>query len=105
MLIGSNSFVNSATAVNNTNSPEQVELMNNMYGFNIDPGAATIGIVAADQALQLGIARVLTGAGTPEGTVSGNIGDLFLRSDGAAGTTGYLKESGAGTNTGWSAFS
>jgi hypothetical protein len=47
-----------------------------------------------------GAAKVKTGSGTPEGVVTSPIGDLFLRTDGGAGTTLYIKESGAG-NTGW----
>jgi hypothetical protein len=44
---------------------------------------------------------VKQGKGTPESAVVGNVGDLFLRLDGGASTTLYVKESGAGTNTGW----
>lgn len=41
-----------------------------------------------------------TGTGTPEGAITAPVGSLFLRTDGGAGTTLYVKESGAG-NTGW----
>ena len=44
---------------------------------------------------------ILSGAGTPEGAVVGNIGQLFVRTDGGANTTLYVKESGLSTNTGW----
>jgi len=40
------------------------------------------------------------GTGSPEGVVTGIIGDIFARTDGGAGTTLYVKESGTG-NTGW----
>jgi hypothetical protein len=40
------------------------------------------------------------GTGTPEGVVAAGIGSLFLRTDGGAVTTLYVKESGSG-NTGW----
>jgi len=43
---------------------------------------------------------LFTGTGTPEGVVTANIGSLFLRQDGGASTTLYVKESGTG-NTGW----
>jgi hypothetical protein len=43
---------------------------------------------------------VLRGAGTPEGVVTAPVGVMFQRSDGGAGTSLYVKESGAG-NTGW----
>lgn len=40
------------------------------------------------------------GSGTPEGVVTANIGSIFLRTNGGASTTLYVKESGTG-NTGW----
>lgn len=43
---------------------------------------------------------VLSGKGTPEGSVSALVGALYTRTDGGAGTTLYVKESGTG-NTGW----
>ena len=43
-----------------------------------------------------------TGSGTPEGVVTAPVGSLFLRSDGGATTTLYVKTSGTG-NTGWTA--
>lgn len=46
--------------------------------------------------------RILTGTGTPEGVVTAPVGSLFLRQDGAATTTLYVKTSGTG-NTGWTA--
>lgn len=46
-------------------------------------------------------AIITSGAGSPEGVVTGKIGSLYLRSNGAAGTTLYVKNSGTG-NTGWS---
>jgi hypothetical protein len=41
-----------------------------------------------------------SGTGTPEGVVTANVGALFFRSNGGAGTTLYVKESGT-SNTGW----
>lgn len=43
---------------------------------------------------------ILQGTGSPEGVVTAGVGSLFVRTDGGAGTTLYVKESGAG-NTGW----
>jgi len=40
------------------------------------------------------------GTGTPEGVVTASVGSLYSRTDGGAGTTLYVKESGTG-NTGW----
>ena len=43
-----------------------------------------------------------SGAGSPEGVVGAVIGSMYTRTDGAANTTLYVKESGAGnSNTGW----
>jgi hypothetical protein len=43
---------------------------------------------------------VLAGSGSPEGAVAAPVGSIYKRTDGAAGTVLYVKESGAG-NTGW----
>jgi hypothetical protein len=43
---------------------------------------------------------VKVGSGSPEGVITGDIGNIYLNTDGGAGTTLYVKESGAG-NTGW----
>jgi hypothetical protein len=40
------------------------------------------------------------GVGTPEGALTAPIGSTYQRTDGGAGTSFYVKESGAG-NTGW----
>lgn len=40
------------------------------------------------------------GSGSPEGVVTAPVGSLYLRTDGGASTTLYIKESGSG-NTGW----
>lgn len=42
----------------------------------------------------------IAGTGSPEGVVAANVGCLYSRTDGGAGTTLYIKESGTG-NTGW----
>lgn len=44
----------------------------------------------------------IVGAGTPEGAVTASIGSTFLRNDGGAATTLYVKTSTNG-NTGWTA--
>jgi hypothetical protein len=59
-------------------------------------------------ALQLGTGATATpsvkisaGTGTPNASIVGNPGDLFLDSAGGAGNTLWVKESGTATNTGW----
>lgn len=42
-----------------------------------------------------------SGTGSPEGIVVGQVGALYTRTDGGAGTVLYVKESGANTKTGW----
>jgi len=46
--------------------------------------------------------RFYSAAGSPEGAFSANVGSVYTRTDGGAGTTLYVKESGTG-NTGWAA--
>lgn len=45
--------------------------------------------------------RVCAGNGSPESSLVGWVGDIYLRRDGGTGTVLYVKESGAGTDTGW----
>jgi len=56
------------------------------YAQNLRPGAGT--------------AIWTSGVGAPENVVAAAVGSLYTRTDGGAGTTLYVKESGAG-NTGW----
>lgn len=69
--------------------------------------AGVIGVYAAGSnygKLAFAAARTISaGTGSPEAAVTASIGSLFLRTDGAAGTTLYTKTSGNGLNTGWSA--
>jgi hypothetical protein len=44
--------------------------------------------------------NMLRGTGSPESAVKAPIGSIYVRTDGGAGTTLYVKESGTG-NTGW----
>lgn len=44
--------------------------------------------------------QIMAGNGSPEGAFTGRVGSLFMRADGGAGTSLYVKESGTG-NTGW----
>lgn len=43
---------------------------------------------------------LMWGTGSPEGAITAGVGTIFLRTDGGASTTLYVKESGSG-NTGW----
>ncbi len=48
-------------------------------------------------------AHIIWGEGDPSGVVEGNVGSVFLRTDGGAGSTMYVKESDSGTTAGWAA--
>lgn len=47
--------------------------------------------------------QLYEGFGSPEGIVTGSMGDRYINLNGGANTTYYSKESGFNTNTGWSA--
>lgn len=57
---------------------------------------------AVTTSLDFKTALFFRGNGSPEGAVAAIVGALYLRTDGGAGTTLYIKETGAG-NTGWAA--
>ena len=46
--------------------------------------------------------QAFSGTGDPNGSVVGNVGDLFINKNGSLGTSLWVKESGTG-NTGWNA--
>lgn len=46
------------------------------------------------------LVKIFHGYGTPESNVTAGIGSIYMRIDGGAGTSFYIKESGSG-NTGW----
>ena len=46
------------------------------------------------------VASIMAAAGAPENVVTANVGSLYLRTDGGAGTSLYVKQTGSG-NTGW----
>jgi hypothetical protein len=63
-------------------------------------GSSHTQVKTAAPRLTLAGIDIRVGAGTPEAAVSAPVGSLFLRTDGAASTTLYIKETGTG-NTGW----
>uniref|UniRef100_A0A6M3L3I4 Putative pectate lyase n=1 Tax=viral metagenome TaxID=1070528 RepID=A0A6M3L3I4_9ZZZZ len=71
---------------------------------SVDSACRGIWVHGADNiALGLGsnaFVAIESGAGSPEGAVSAGPGSLYLNTNGGAGTTLYVKESGSG-NTGW----
>lgn len=65
---------------------KQANRWQNVYGAQFRPGAGNV--------------IWTSGAGTPEGSVTAVVGSMYTRTDGAAATTLYIKETGTG-NTGW----
>jgi hypothetical protein len=84
--------------------------VNSIMQIQLSPGSATTGRVVlgvrmtavAAQGIEYGSGgpRDLAGAGTPEAAITAPVGSTYRRTDGGAGTTFYVKESGTG-NTGW----
>lgn len=66
--------------------------------INGTQGVAATGV--SQVTLGIGI-KISAGTGAPNGVVTGNPADLYLNFSGGAGTTLYVKQSGANTNTGW----
>lgn len=90
---------NTELAINNLNDNEfgptndgvvnlgsQSARFNSTYSSQFRPGAGAV--------------RWTSGSGTPEGSLTAPVGSLYTRTDGGAGSTLYIKESGTG-NTGW----
>lgn len=74
--------------------------------FSIANGTAStypLTINTNDQIIMKNGCALIDGSGTPEGAITAPVCSLYYRTDGAAGTTLYVKESGSG-NTGWSAM-
>lgn len=46
--------------------------------------------------------KIIAGSGAPESSVTAPVGSIYIRTNGGAGTSFYVKESGTG-NTGWTA--
>jgi hypothetical protein len=71
------------------------------YIFLGDDGQEILRLISQTGKLQVKGGGIITsGTGTPEGNVSGPIGSLYMRTDGGAGTSLYVKETGTGF-TGW----
>jgi hypothetical protein len=69
--------------------------------INVGTASFPFGQGAFDKIIMGGTGpRILFGAGSPEGAATAVVGSIYLRSDGGAGTSFYVKESGTG-NTGW----
>ena len=80
--------------INNTNGSLQFNRIAGSGGFTIPGNGAA--------PLFLTNTKVMSGTGSPEGVIAAPVGSLWLRTNGGANTTLYIKETGTGT-TGWAA--
>ena len=87
----------------NTSGVERMRIeRDGNVGIGTDTPSAKLDVNGTTKADSFQIDSVTwsSGAGTPEGSVTAVVGSLFSRTDGGAGTSLYVKESGTG-NTGW----
>ena len=91
----SNTYINVSNTIWTGNA--NVTLSNDVVSINniVFNTGAKLNII--DQATNL---LTQYGTGTPEGSIIAAIGSVYYRTNGGAGTTLYVKESGTG-NTGW----
>lgn len=82
----------------NTRLQQLVGAVNRLAGNH---GAAVVNDGLQAASLSSGGAKWTAGKGNPNGIVAGNVGDLYTRTDGGAGTTLYVKEALGGQKTGW----
>ena len=103
----------------NTSTGTIVDIVSGVNAFVKSSAAFYPGDATRDNTINLGISTVrwangfintlttgtgttqwTSGAGSPEGVLTAVVGSLYTRTDGGAGTTLYIKESGTGS-TGW----
>lgn len=71
-----------------------------LYIYNNDK-SASVQIDISNKTIYFpGSVKITVGTGSPEGLVVGVVGSIYLRLDGGANTTLYVKEQATG-NTGW----
>jgi hypothetical protein len=68
-------------------------------GFRFYKGTTEIATISSTGAVSSLYQRF--GSGSPEGVVAAPIGAFYSRTDGGAGTSFYVKESGGSTSSGW----
>lgn len=82
-------------------SPKIPTMEDMSLGSQDDPRLKQIWFRFFDQLVKALPVNVTAGSGSPEGVVTGSPSDVYFNTDGGAGTTFYVKESGVGTKTGW----
>jgi len=99
--------------LNSTLTSSRLEMNGDYLGINsvaAITGGGSNGIInigpwsGADMRINMSTSTNMTslinGTGSPEGVVTARVGSIYMRKDGGAGTSFYVKESGTG-NTGW----
>lgn len=95
--------VNTARDGNNTARIWHITGPNQAANYwTVGIGGVTDVVRIYNNGIQLGATgpRWQAGAGSPEGVVTAPVGSIYSRTDGGAGTSFYVKQSGVG-NTGW----
>jgi hypothetical protein len=69
--------------------------------FSTDGVEHRLNIEALERFMEHFAKRLHFGEGDPEGVVIADIGAIFMRDDGGAATSFYVKETDPGANTGW----
>lgn len=91
-----------------TNSRVGINQSTPTQALDVTGNLRTTGQISADTNIYASVGLyanstpIRSSTGTPEGVITANVGALYLRQDGAAGTSLYIKQSGTG-NTGWTA--
>jgi hypothetical protein len=96
LIVAGNFRVNNGAFYFGTNSSVMTAPSNGVIRFT-DAGQSTFTRLELGTA-NLGISR---GTGSPEGVVTALVGSLYIRTDGGAATTLYVKESSPTPSTGW----
>lgn len=113
-LTDSNTFENGCTIINSGNANNRIEKEISLGSVNrlrigddnslaVLGSNPTNGMIWSEAGLSVGLSggpQVLQGTGSPLNVVSAPQGSLFMRTDGGANTTLYVKEAGSGS-TGW----
>ena len=83
-------------------SPFSITTSGNDGNLYTNTFTAKGGLNVAEGPIAIGTRTITVGSGSPEGAVAAPTGSLYLRTDGGARSTLYVKTSGSG-NTGWTA--
>lgn len=90
---GANSFLNAITM--------RIFANNGRVSIGLNPQDNGVDKLQVDGSISVGVPRIISGIGVPNGTISAPVGSIYLRQDGTTGNTFYVKETGGTGNTGW----